>query len=273
MKAICFLFGMLVFVVSNVWSQAIDNKKADPDTTTGAADTITASIVLKPQLRLPTPTMLPLPRLKDNQKSFSVDVGSHYRSSRPEESTNWDAMNKPLDRYDYPFVREAPPILVPVTPQFNPQKDLLKPLPSREYIIPTRPELEILEILWTKEDVQDTTIYSCLDTTLNITMEDLNNLLGRMTRKGFVSRKIVSPRNEFNLFGNLIEMSPTNRRNRIYEYHSLVNRNLMRTFIDANYFLYRNDSSIIDQRQFKMIQNDSTLLKDLNSKLFRAKNE
>jgi len=273
MKAICILFGMLLFVVSNVWSQAIDKTKTNPDTTTGTIDTTLASIVLKPQRRLPTPTMLPLPRMKDNQKNFSVDVRSHYRSSRPEESTNWDALNKPPDRYDYPFSRETQPMLIPITPQANSQQEISKPLPARNYLIPTRPELEILEIIWTKQDVQDTTIYSCLDTTLNILMEDLNHLLEKMVRKGFVGRKIVSPRNEFNLFGNLIEMSPTNRRNRIYEYHSLVNRNLMRTFIDANYFLFRNDSSIIDQRLFKMIQNDSTLLKDLNSKLFRVKTE
>lgn len=273
MNSIYLLVTILFFSASMAWSQSIDTTEANSDTTSLRSDTTKASLVLKPRRQLPTPTMLPLPRMKDNQKSFSVDVGSHYRASRPEDNTNWDALNKPPDRYDYPLMREAPPLLVPVTPQITPQPDVLKPMPSQNYIIPTRPELEILEILWTKEDVQDTTIYSCLDTTINITMEDLNSLLGRMTRKGFVSRKIVSPRNEFNLFGNLIEMSPTNRRNRIYEYHSLVNRNLMRTFIDANYFLFRNDSSIIDQRQFQLIQNDSTLLKDLNTKLFRVKQE
>lgn len=271
MKSIYWLLTLLFFADSIAWTQALDTIKANLDTTAMRPDTTMASLTLKPRRQLPTPTMLPLPRMKDNQKSFSLDVGSHYRASRPEESSNWDALNKPPDRYDYPLVREAPPILIPVTPQLTPQSDLSIPMPSQNYIIPTRPELEILEILWTKEDLQDTTIYSCLDTTLNLTMEDLDNLLGRMTRKGLVSRKIVSPRNEFNLFGNLIEMSPTNRRNRIYEYHSRVNRNLMRTFIDANYFLFRNDSSIIDQKQFKLIQNDSTLLKDLNTKLFRMK--
>lgn len=273
MKAKCLWIGVLLVSAPMTWSQTIDTVKIISDTLTMNSDTTVASLVLKARRNLPTPTMLPLPRMKDNQQSFSIDVGNHYRSSRPEEFTNWDALNRPPDRYDYPFIREMPPLLVPVTPQVDPQQRIIKPLLARDYMIPTRPELEILEIIWTKEDVMDTTIYSCLDTTLNITMEDLNRLLAKMTNKGFVSRKIVSPRHEFNLFGNLIEMSPTNRRNRIYEYHSLVNRNLMRTFIDANYFLFRNDSSILDKRAFQMIEKDSTLLKDLNVKLFRAKPE
>jgi predicted transcriptional regulator len=157
-------------------------------------------------------------------------------------------------------------MLVPVTP-INPRKENLSPLPFRNYVIPTRSELDVLEIIWTKENVQDTTIYSCLDTTLNIMMIELNQLLERMTRKGFVSRKIVSPRNEFNAFGVLIEMSSTNRRNRVYEYKTLVDRDLMRSFIDANAFLFKQDSSIVNHRRLEAARNDSTLLKDLNKKI------
>ncbi len=101
-------------------------------------------------------------------------------------------------------------------------------------------------------------------------MMDLNQLLAGMSIKGFVSRKIVSPRNEFNAFGVLIEMSSKNRRNRVYEYHTLVDRELMRSFIDANAFLFKQDSSIVNHKKLKAARNDSTLLKDLNRKIQRV---
>ena len=260
-----FIFSTLI--VSALFSQTIDSTKTRPDTT--LIDTTQASIVLKKKTPLLMPTMPQLPRMTEDKKSFHFDISRQYKASRPEDMTNYDAINKPPDRYDYPLQRESTPILVPVTP-INPQKKILKPLPFRNYVIPTRAELDVLEILWTKEDVQDTTIYSCLDTTLNIMMLELNQLLEGMTRKRFVSRKIVSPRNEFNAFGVLIEMSPMNRRNRIYEYHTLVDRELMRSFIDANAFLFKQDSSIVNHKRLEAARNDSTLLKDLNKKIQRV---
>ena len=262
-----FILIFISFFVTNVIGQSIDSSKIRQDTT--LIDTTQASIVLKKKTPLLIPTMPQFPRMTEDKKSIHFDISRHYKASRPEEITNYDALNKPPDRYDYPLQRESTPILVPVTP-INPQKEILKPLPFRNYTIPTRAELDVLEILWTKENVQDTTIYSCLDTTLNIMMMELNQLLNGMTRKGFVSRKIVSPRNEFNAFGVLIEMSPLNRKNRVYEYHTLVDLELMRSFIDANAFLFKQDSSIVNLKRLEAARNDSTLLKDLNRKIQRV---
>ncbi len=261
--------SMLIFIsffATFVSGQSIDSTKAWQDTT--FIDTTKASIVLKRKIPLLIPTMPQLPRMTASKNSYHLDISRQYKAARPEEMTNYDALNKPPDRYDYPLQRESTPILVPVTP-INPQKEISQPLPFRNYVIPTRSELDILELLWAKEDVQDTTIYSCLDTVMNITMMDLNQLLERMTRKGFVSRTIVSPRNEFNAFGVFIEMSPQNRRNRVYEYHTLVNWGLMRSFIDANAFLFKQDSSIVNHKRLEAARNDSTLLKDLNQKIQR----
>ncbi len=267
MTKFLFLLVFISFFVTAIFGQSIDSTKTRQDTT--LIDTTKASIVLKKKTPLLMPTMQPFPRMKEDKKSIHLDISRQYKAAHPEELTNYDALNKPPDRYDYPLQREAPPMLVPVTP-INPPKEILKPLPFRNYIIPSRAELGILEILWAKEDVQDTTIYSCLDTVMNITMMDLNQLLEGMTRKGFVSRKIVSPRNEFNAFGVLIEMSSKNRRNRVYEYHTLVDRELMRSFIDANAFLFKQDSSIVNHKKLKAARNDSTLLKDLNRKIQRV---
>lgn len=273
MQKIWFYFFIFICLPPLSFGQTVDSTKAIQDTTANIDTThsIQSSIVLKKRSPLLMPTMPQLPRMKQNKQSITIDASRHYRGARPEETTNWDATNRPPDRYDYPLQREAPPILVPVTP-INPPKKIVEPLPFRNYVVPTRAELDVLEILWTKEDVQDTTIYSCLDTTLTITFMDLNKLLEGMTKKRFVSRKIVSPRNEFNAFGIMIEMSPQNIRNRVYEYHTLVDRDLMRTFIDANFFLFNQDSSIVNRKQLEAARKDSTLLKDLNTKIQKVKN-
>jgi len=273
MRKIWCLFLITIFCVSISFGQAVDTTKVKQDSTTSADTTkfSKASILLKKQIPLLIPTMPQLPRMRENKKSIHFDVSSHYKGSRPEEATNWDAANRPPGRYDYPHQKQYQAMFVPVTPLADPQKDLSKPLSFSKYLLPSRAEIDILEILWAKEDVQDTTIYSCLDTMMNVTMSDLNLILEGMAKKGFVSRKIVSPRNEFNAFGVLIEMSPNNRRNRIYEYHSLVNRNLMRAFIDANYFLFKEDSSIVNRKQLEAARKDSTLLKDLNTKIQKVK--
>lgn len=267
MNKIYAIYIIWLALFTSVASQPQQASNIKPDSS--RIDSTGGSLVVRLRPSLPMPSMPPLPRLRQNAQSFSIDVSSRYRSSHPEESTNWDALNIPPDRKPYPFLPPDPALLVPVTPLQHPLNEISKPLALRDYVLPTRAELDILELLWLKDNVQDTTLYSCLDTTMTITMEDLNRLLEGMTRKGLVSRKIVSPRHEFNAFGVLIEMSAQNRRNRIYEYHSLVTRDLMRTFIDANAYLFTRDSSIVNQKQLAAAQKDSSLLLELNRKMQR----
>ena len=222
---------------------------------------------IKTQLRRPT---MPRLRISEKQKKFSVDVSSDDFVD-PAEATNWDALNMPTTRTDYEIRTDYFPPLVPIPPIVSPQKDSQKLLSIHEYIMPTRQELDILEILWLKENVMDTTIYSCLDMTLNTTMEDLNHLLNEMIRKNMVSRKQVSPRHEFNAFGILIEMSPQNRKNKVYSYHSNIDRELMKRFIDANAYLFKEDSSIVNRKQLEAARRDTALLRDLNTKIHLPK--
>lgn len=239
-----------------------------PDTS--RIDSIGIPAVAKLQPSLTLPSLIPLVRPRQHVPSFSIDVSSRYRSLHPAASTHWDASNLPPDRRSYPWQTLNSPLLIPVTPMQLPQQMTNQPLALRDYVLPTRAELDLLELLWIKDNVQDTTLYSCLDTTMTITMEDLNQLLEGMTRKGLVSRKIVSPRHEFNAFGLLIEISAQNRRNRVYEYHALVTRELMRTFIDANAYLFARDASIVNQKRLAAAQKDSTLLHELNRKMQRV---
>ena len=219
-------------------------------------------LLLKRKLTLQRPTMPPL-RISEEQKRLDFTIRpDHFRT--PDEITNWDALNKPAERADYEVTREYFPPLVPLTPLEVPDQEQQIMNYIRDYELPSRQEMDILEILWLKEEVMDTTIYSCLDHTLNITMSDLNALLERMHRKGIVHRKQVSPRNEFNAFGILIEMSMKNRRNKVFTYRSNVKKDLMQTFIDANAYLFSQDSSIVDRKALSAARNDSTLLRDLN---------
>lgn len=267
MKVIIFMLVLQSLLTCLGRSQSSDPPKSFSDIL--RIDTSKTSIVLRKRPQLPSPTLLRLPSLKDDQQNIYFDVQSHYRSARPEEWTNYDAFHKPTDRYNY-FEPRA--MLVPIT-TIDPQDPQPKPLPFRNYFLPNRAEMAVLEVLWAKPDVQDTTIYSCLDTVLNLTMVDLNQLLEGMARKGLVSRKIVSPRNEFNAFGVLIEMSPQNRRNRVYEYRALVDRELMRSFIDAHYYLFKRDSNIVNLKRLEAAKHDSTLLPDLNRMIQRVQDQ
>ncbi|MBN1154667.1 hypothetical protein JXB12_07065 [candidate division KSB1 bacterium] len=223
--------------------------------------------VIHPLNDLRRPTLPPM-HIRSS-KSFDIRMNSVSPFNDPQQSTNWDALLMPTTRYDYELTNEYLQPMINVTPLIIPENTIIKPLSIFDYSIPTRQELDVLQLLWLKQDVCDTTIYSCLDTTLNMTMEDLNGLLEKMTRKGFLQRELVSPRNEFNAFGVLIEMSSLNRHNRVYSYKTNIDRDLMRKFVDANAYLFREDSTIVRQKHLQAARHDSTLLRDLNKKIFK----
>ncbi|MBN2013357.1 hypothetical protein JW960_28760 [candidate division KSB1 bacterium] len=227
------------------------------------------SSLLKPENRpmLMKPTLPPM-EISEKQKRMQFDVAPRTNNIvEPGDAANYDALKMPTSRGDYDLPENYIPPLIPITPIEPKREDKFLPLPFNEYSIPTREELDVLEILWAKEDVMDTTIYSTLDPDAKLTMEDLQKLLEGMATKGFISQKMVSPRFEFNAFGIPIEMSMTNRRNRVYEYRSKVDEATMKRFIDANAFLYQDDKSIVNHQRLQAARHDSTLLNDLNDRI------
>ena len=153
--------------------------------------------------------------------------------------------------------------------QFESYKEPLaerKTLKKEDYVLPTREEYEILKTLWLKEDVMDTTIYSCLDTSLNLTMSVLNQILNDMSKKKMVTRRLVSPSLEFNAFGLPIEMSPANKKNKVFIYHSSVDQTRLKHFINASAFEVSQDSSQLNRKQLKAARYNKDLLKELNEK-------
>lgn len=221
-------------------------------------DTTNAMLHSKPKKELPKITM-PVYRMapiKDKTiraqvRAFNaMDANltpsqSHYKNSAMEE------------------IRIFPKI------QFDPAKPPLpehKELKNKDYILPSHEEYQVLKILWLKEDVMDTTIYTCVDTSLNLTMSILNGILETMHKKRLVTRKQVTPRFEFNAFGVPIEMSRKNLKNKVYIYHSSVDQTKLKHFINAAAYEVSQDSSRLKKSDLRATRQDATLLNELNKK-------
>ena len=207
-----------------------------------------------PQMTMPRYRTAPM-----KQQTFRLEMSNRTRAGDIKYEDPTAKLNRTLT--DEIKIFPKPPLSLEAGK--TPVED---PLPLRDYILPAREEYEVLKILWLKEDVMDTTIYSCVDTTMNITMARLNLILENMTKKRLVSREQVSQRLEFNAFGVPIEMSRKNVKNRVYSYHSLVDREKLKHFIDAAHFEVSQDSGYLKQKKMKAAQEDSELLNELRYK-------
>lgn len=106
--------------------------------------------------------------------------------------------------------------------------------PVRLDFIPSRAELAVLQSVWEKPNRNDVEIYASLDSTVRITAEDLQAILAKLTAKGLLKRRLISPNNELTLpFGAAVEMNAQNRRNRLYRYEAGVDRREIIRFLNA----------------------------------------
>ena len=133
--------------------------------------------------------------------------------------------------------------------------------------IPTRLQLFAFKTIWETTEATDQDIYAGLDSTVKTSAEELNGELSRLEKQGFLTRKIVSPRNEFTILTPVgskgIEMSPTNRRNRIFEYKIKIEKDQVLRFLNAA--LYQVENGI--KRDFYSTQDSLSLITDLKSKI------
>jgi len=131
-----------------------------------------------------------------------------------------------------------------------------KPKPVRLTRAPTQIELAALCAIWQKDEPTQNEIYASMDANLPLTAHDLDLILERMTEKGFLSRTMISPRDEFTFITPMgpvgVEKSALNRLNRVYRYKSRVDRNLMMNYLQARLYEQRGkafgDSTRILQR-------------------------
>lgn len=122
-------------------------------------------------------------------------------------------------------------------------KSKIKKAHGAEMVMPTNLEIAVLKDLWEKGDaITSSEIYVNLDTVWRVTSEDLSAILEKMTRRGLLQRKKISPSHEFSLFGIAqIELSPKNRKNKLYLYWPILNKEEIITYIDAKRYLAYED--------------------------------
>jgi hypothetical protein len=104
---------------------------------------------------------------------------------------------------------------------------------------PTKDEIAVLRVVWEHSIATSSDIYTSLDsaTLSKYTSEDIQKLLNRMTDRGFLERKQISPAREFTFFGIAkIEMSAQNRRNKLYIYWPVISKERIIALLDTRRF-------------------------------------
>jgi len=183
------------------------------------------------------------PPTQQNDSFYMPDSYLVFKK-RPGGMQNWDNVADRIYQKSrgYPKPTVSVPRLLQSGANFL--KDILvnseEDKPVRMDFLPNEKQLEALKIIWQKKRATDQSIYASFDTSIKITATDLNKILEKLAARGLLKRKIVSPRNEFTFFGltgeSGIEMSPTNRRNRIYEYEPLISKEEMVDFLNAAFY-------------------------------------
>jgi len=114
--------------------------------------------------------------------------------------------------------------------------------------LPTLLELDVLTLLWRNKKSNSQQLYAALDslTSIKITARMFWQALHDMAQKGFVSEKIISPQLLLTVgigpFSTPVEMSSKNRKNRVWEYESLISEEELIPYIHAKNYLARLDN-------------------------------
>jgi predicted transcriptional regulator len=107
--------------------------------------------------------------------------------------------------------------------------------------IPSKVQIHALSTLWQRGKATQLELYAELDSTFQITMEELERELAMLEKKGIIDGKIISPRNELAIgMGPIplppVEMSPTNKRNRIYLYSPHLKKEQLSHYLQARFY-------------------------------------
>lgn len=105
--------------------------------------------------------------------------------------------------------------------------------------VPSAVEVNVMKVLWKEGQATAAAIYAHVDS-LGLSAKDLDLMLENMAARGWLERELISPQNEFTVFGVLtFEMSRKNAKNREYLYTPAVTRRDMLTFLDASAYSRR----------------------------------
>jgi hypothetical protein len=139
-------------------------------------------------------------------------------------------------------------------------RDAQKRDPDAPPLIPTDLEIDILKVLWLEKAATSSEIYGSLDSVAlrNSTSQDIQNILQKMTERGFLDRKKISPSHKFMFFGIAgVEVSSKNRKNKLYLYWPVVSLKRMLSHLDTQRYLAlasseKQDPGIINPFQKKL---------------------
>lgn len=119
--------------------------------------------------------------------------------------------------------------------------------PIQHQPIPGQLEMRVLAALWEKGPMTGPDLYTRVASSVPITAEMFWNLLHRMAEQGFLEERQVSPRLPFTLLTPVaaveIEMSPTNRRNRVFEYRPVYDRAEVLQYLLAQKYLQQGPAA------------------------------
>lgn len=124
---------------------------------------------------------------------------------------------------------------------FNSSDDVPAKVAPSELSLPTKDELNILNLLWKSGTISGPEIYANLPASVHLTAEMLWNKLDAMARTGFVDAKQISPQHTFTLatpfFTIPIEISSKNRKNKVFQYKARVDRRELWEYLEAQRYL------------------------------------
>ena len=148
---------------------------------------------------------------------------------------------------------------------FNPilQPEKQKKNPVQFDFIPSEAQLQSLRQLFHKGKASQLELYPNLILSRPITAEDFNRSLDMLVKKGFVSRKKISPENILYVQGIPIELSARNRKNPVYLYTVNVRKNQTITYLQAKLYQLKEElaASMADSPKLR------NQIRDLNDKI------
>lgn len=148
--------------------------------------------------------------------------------------------------------------LVPAS-QLPPPEREEKTYKTKYDFVPSKIQIQALKLLSEDRASDQLNLYSRLKTTEPTTMETFIREMDLLYKKGFVTRKKISPENVFNGFGIPVEMDQKNRKNPVYQYTLQIDPETLVHYLESRLDLIKEEGA--------SLPSDSITIEQLNQKL------
>jgi len=124
--------------------------------------------------------------------------------------------------------------------------------PVRFDFVPSETQIAVMKALYETGKANQVDLYSGSRSSRPITAEMFNEELTFLVRKGFISRRKISPEHLFIFFVAPIEMSAKNRRNPVYLYKAKVDQDQLVNYLQALRFQYMEQLESADRDSLRI---------------------